>query len=617
MENIFDFQTQDAENVLAAIKKDDVKAFGALTEGGRYFSLCFGKFPILSLCYLHGATKILWKFERRLLKVDEFAPTFDDIDSYTLFKRRAGRALRLYLDDGIVTPAQMLAVLGANYRLKFFVSRGYVSVKEYESIQKVYSLAHAQSVKFSNNRMSIKPLPLSRAKKVFIAFSAIGLTVAVTLSSLFVSYSLKLPTGQADKPFSISTEKAYNSAIASDAYSRLECDLTPSGGVEVFSGNLDGNGHTVYLSSLQSAYIKTLTGTIKNLNVVISNCSINADGDTALLIGRNEGTLQNVNVTFDNCTFTVTPSSETSVSRYLSILTATNVGTIENCTLNGKATINGTAGVNTFFAAAVARNGGTVKGCTTTVGSKLTANTADIAGLVGENTAAGVVDGCVNNAEISQSSAAETWSPNVGGIVVTNYGKISNSTNNGALISASTSAVRTMVYVGGIACINEKTIEFCKNTASVKGSGVASYVYAGGVAALSTSLTAGISDSGSECALDITVSGDNFGFAGGVTGFNNQGKIFRCFSASTFSKNGNSEFMFFGGLSGCVDIISIQYTNLGQYYYFNNSFFKAAGVNNGIPVVIYDNSWGKLDGDFPNTTVYDSLDALKQSGVYR
>ena len=108
-----------SSNLLDAIKKDNISAFKKLIveEDCKYYT--YGRFPVLSLCYLWDSWKIISSFEKYLIKINEgFIDVGDDLASYSRFKKQAARALRLYVgNDKLVTPLEMLAVLQKNIRL--------------------------------------------------------------------------------------------------------------------------------------------------------------------------------------------------------------------------------------------------------------------------------------------------------------------------------------------------------------------------------------------------------------------------------------------------------------------------------------------------------------------
>ena len=61
-----------AKQIFEAIKKDDVNAFITFVVQKNLQNICFGRFPILSVCYLFGSQKIISKYEKYLAKPSAF-----------------------------------------------------------------------------------------------------------------------------------------------------------------------------------------------------------------------------------------------------------------------------------------------------------------------------------------------------------------------------------------------------------------------------------------------------------------------------------------------------------------------------------------------------------------
>ena len=58
-----------SSNLLDAIKKDNVKAFGKIIQDAECLLFTYGRFPVLSLCYLWDSWKIISKYESRLISI--------------------------------------------------------------------------------------------------------------------------------------------------------------------------------------------------------------------------------------------------------------------------------------------------------------------------------------------------------------------------------------------------------------------------------------------------------------------------------------------------------------------------------------------------------------------
>ncbi|MEG1395268.1 MAG: hypothetical protein RSD04_05895, partial [Clostridia bacterium] len=66
------------KEILIAIKSDNAEAFGGYVSAKENLSICYGKFPILSLCYLFGSKKIIKLYENELLNITKYSKKDDD-----------------------------------------------------------------------------------------------------------------------------------------------------------------------------------------------------------------------------------------------------------------------------------------------------------------------------------------------------------------------------------------------------------------------------------------------------------------------------------------------------------------------------------------------------------
>lgn len=103
---------EDQNAILNAIKTDDLSSFSHLVVAQNATALSFGRFPLLSLCYLFNSKKIVKKYEKQLLKIDEYTVVEEPFFIYQKFKVFAKKAVRLYFDEtSVVSPLEMLAIL--------------------------------------------------------------------------------------------------------------------------------------------------------------------------------------------------------------------------------------------------------------------------------------------------------------------------------------------------------------------------------------------------------------------------------------------------------------------------------------------------------------------------
>ena len=218
----------------------------------------------------------------------------------------------------------------------------------------------------------------------------------------------------------------------------------------VFTGELDGNGHT-----------------IKNITKNLANEDINK----IAMFYTNEGTIKNLNIENIN----VISDKETNYPE--GIIAQINEGTIENCIVSGNVTIT-SEGVNNCVGGIVGNLfGGTIKNCVNRV--NITCKSGTVGGisvyraggtienctnagnLVGDNVNGicmeyvGTLSNCMNTGNITASNIGS-------GMVTYNQGHIINCQNHGTITSENG-------MVAGIAIYNHATIENCVNEGQLTG----------------------------------------------------------------------------------------------------------------------------------------------------
>ena len=145
-----------------SIKKDDLNLFSTLIDGNE--NVCYGRFPILSLCYLYGSKKIIKKHKKRFYKIAEYKKVDEYLEIYKAFKPLASRALRLYTNGALVTPLEMLAILGKDHFVKKEYNKFYRDKKIEKSLEKIY-LIHGQNVSLYMYKIKIERKTLTCYQK--------------------------------------------------------------------------------------------------------------------------------------------------------------------------------------------------------------------------------------------------------------------------------------------------------------------------------------------------------------------------------------------------------------------------------------------------------------------
>ena len=58
------------DNIFDSIKNDDLTLFSSLIESNE--NLCYGRFPLLSICILYNSKKILKKYKNKLINIEKY-----------------------------------------------------------------------------------------------------------------------------------------------------------------------------------------------------------------------------------------------------------------------------------------------------------------------------------------------------------------------------------------------------------------------------------------------------------------------------------------------------------------------------------------------------------------
>ncbi len=293
--------------------------------------------------------------------------------------------------------------------------------------------------------------------------------------------------GTIDNPYLISSDEEYNEiaqeVIDGNDYSGKYFKLTADIGSQenpitlalgtysnVFSGNLDGDGHTIYVDLNYDRGLINKTGR----NVTIKNLTI--EGNVKFLTGNNKYVAAFVGSlypgsTIDNCINKATINSggvAGGIVGYIynsTISNCVNYGDVQGVTATSAAedSGNGTGGI---VGAIDAANPSTITGCTN-FGDVTSTN--QVGGIVGKARAnAGtIITNCTNGSETisptitaTDSNAANTGV--AGGIVGMSAVNISNSTNYGSVVGTK--------QAGGIVGYTfSSTISNCVNNGAVEG----------------------------------------------------------------------------------------------------------------------------------------------------
>lgn len=479
------------KNLFSAIKQDDVQTFAELVDNRRNaVAVRYGRFPLLSLCYLYKSRRIVRKYEQRLAEVSEYIEVDEPYEAYVKFRSVAGQCLRLYTEENaVVSPAEMLAITGDFPYLEAAYPRLTHGETEQKNIEKASSLLHGQNVVQSQNSVFIPKILLTKLQKVL--FSAFVLLACAVLVFSSVAFSLTglIYGGKDGKPVYINTTAQLATMLKSggnETYLLTRDLVTDASCTGDFSGTFDGDGHSLTLSNTSAPLFQKLSGTVVDLNLIVPETELTATDNVAFIASESSGTIKNVSVTAD---FSATDTASAD-KLYISLFTYKNSGVIKDCTADARATVSGNLVGDTFFCCFSAVNTGTIENCSTTDSSSFSATAADMAAIAVENGYDGIISGCTNNAELLQTSSTNGWSPNTAGLVITNNGTLQNCTNKGNIGSSSSFELTVSedntysliyVYAAGIAINNAGTISQCSNEGNVAAHTANSFIYAAGI----------------------------------------------------------------------------------------------------------------------------------------
>ncbi|NCA67658.1 MAG: hypothetical protein EOM87_06315 [Clostridia bacterium] len=596
--------------IIIAIKSDDLELFSSHIEKKRgLLSLCFGRLPLLSLCYLYKSRKIVKTYEKALSAVSGYIFVEEEPEAYAFFKKQAKRCLRLYVfSNKPVTPAEMLAILQESAYLEEVYPRVNKDEKTVSNIEKIYRILHGQTIEQKDNKITIKHKPLTRNKKIaviiIIAIACFMIAFSgVSWGALYTAFG----SGIITRPIKIYNESQLIRAIEQgEQYFTLSNDisLTSKWTPQDFDGRLNGNGNTVYVyDKMIDGFVTNLTGIIENVNFVFAELILDISENTSFIADTNNGTLSNIRVSISG-NFTDTGDNDI----FVAILAVENNGDITGCVIDADITFVGNGVADTYLCGITAWNNARVTACATTDNSVFTTDTVDVAGLVAENGHLGTVADCENHAEVYQHSDSDSWLPNAGGVALNNIGIVTDCENYGKITasSGSTSADALNLYVGGVVCINNNSIVKSKNNAAVTGISQEFHIYAGGVAAVNNNDTSTIDNSCSygEISASTGATADVFLFVGGIAGVT-YGTISNSYSASTYSaENGK---IYVGGIAG----VAFYYT---VFFSKNNYYINKPNFSFGYASILKDNFL--FDGSNSGVTKLNTMEELIALEVY-
>ena len=589
------YDASKAEKIRLAVIGNDAKTLEKLLTDKESFSLSFGRFPLLSLAYLYSAHKVIKKFESRLSKIDEYVRVDEKAEDYLAFKKRAGKSLRLYLNEQIITPLEMSAVLSDNYGVRMNLEN---NTQNLDRVKKIYRLTHDVEVKPKGNSIVVPRSKKPHFIELVAAFVIIAVCLVFTggaIASLEVVPLILGGEGTENAPIKIISSNLFELALEeSNRYYTLEDDITLESASLSNTDckiHIDGQGHTLRIKASDTALFNKIAGSIKNLNVVFVDLPEELPKNSAFFANSISGKVENVEVTWEN--FNLTAKSEGAFFAHTSTGTLSNVrlsidgninevseleetiigtllyknaGIVENSSVKYNISVSGDAMASNgeesagafgdaVFGGIVGINVGTLNNSTVEVGSSLTTNTLDVGGIAVENVDKATISGVTNNATLTQTTSSSYWSPNIGGITMRNYGKIISSQNNGVITASTTQTENnTSIILGGITTTNSGTIDKCVNLGDITGAVEYGTLNVGGIGYLNEGIVTNSTNKGKiDVKITTTKESQTSLFEhhiGGAFAVNNGSLSYFTNKGEIISKSSGVSTSFIGGATG-------------------------------------------------------------------
>ena len=479
------------EALLQAIEKDDIKAFDALMEEAQCGAYRLGRFPVLSLLYLYSSRTVLSSYEEKFLKFSSWNELSEPASAVKLFSEKAGKCLRLYLNE-VVSPLEMLLILDRTKKLKKIYPQTNPSKTVKSRLQTIYSLKYSLNIRFEGNQIIPDRRPLNgREKKRLITLCVSGaLVAAIAVATPTTYFAVFGKRGGGDvtrlSHINFGAKTTYtlkNDITIPENYSVEKMNCTIIGGnhklilgknssLGEFGGKLSDlqittSGNPVFTVCTEDAELSNVT-----VNV---NADVTTDGRSAFIAVENRGTFDNITLNVGGKISAVEGVGDELV---FGGMTAANYNKVINCTVNySNFSLTGELTANATFGGIAGYNYGLIQDCT--VSGKITAHTFDLAGACYTNYYA--LSGVVNRADLSQTSVDDGWSPIVGGIVIDNMpgSAVEQCLNSGNL----TVTGSDLAICGGISARSYGSNKYCLSLGDI--TVTANAAYAGGICAMS------------------------------------------------------------------------------------------------------------------------------------
>lgn len=581
------------EKLFEIIKEDNIVEFERIVAGEGSMDVAFGRFPILSVCYLYNAKKIILKYEADLLKIKEYIKEKEPLDLFVKFLKVAKKEARIYAGkDIMISPIEMLYILGKMEKVE--------SIFEYykqdglllERLKKIELIRSQKELKVADKIVTIKP-KLTKKKKLLL-LGALAMFICMIMVSSYVCFLiLGFGIGTTNNPIKITNAEQFAAYLSKNVQTlNINNDLqVQANEIEEYSGTINGCGNTITIKNINKALFKEFRGTLQNINIVYEIEDYNAISDIAGICLKNSGTIKDVSVEI-KANFTVTSTAD---AIHLSIITDENIGQISKVQIDGEVKIVGNAQCNATFSP-ICKNSGTIDQVKSNL--SIDAIDCDISGLATINNYEANITNCEIAGKIEQTGTVNTWNPNLGGIALENYGRINNCTVLAAMKGISLAdSIANLAYspatvlLGGIATNNRNEISKCKFSGTIYLECDLGVIIAGAVSGIDESniyinskgetISSLIDNCIVDCDMEVKSSNKQMQAAiGGISGAEESVQKDNCINLR-LNKNvptDSSVTFYAGALTGQVTSRIVTDYMLGIMYLYNNYFVETENI---------------------------------------
>lgn len=611
------------ENLFEIVKQDRVDEFTKFAEEKKCFNVAFGRFPILCVCYLYNCKKILKKYEKDLLKVNNFEVFNEPIELFKDLLSKVKKEARIYVaKEDIISPIEMLYMLGYIEKAQSLYE---LNPKDdvLNKISKIEKIRSYKDVKKEGKSFTtIKP-KLSRAKKklLFIASAVFALFICIAICFSGLIYSIGIGTSQS--PLKVSNQEQLNLYIQKDVSTIIlnkDIYLTPTK-FKDYAGVIDGNGYSIIVENIKSPIFDEFYGTIKNVKFIFNiDTTLTTDAFVGIC-NKNLGNINNVEI-IAHANIEVKDSMQ---EADLTFGIKENSGDINNVKVSGDIDIKGVDKCNTLFAPVCIDNKNTISNVE--YNANINATECDIAGVCIKNSFNSVIKESTIQGQLTQSASSNAWSPNVGGVCLENYGTIEDVISNSSIKATSSAdslyqegGYPVAIIMGGIVANNYSIVQRCRTLGDLYAECNLGRMFIGGVSGLDFTVTTieenkAVRSYVTKCVIDATLQVKTQNkkaviAVGGISGGEESIVSLCCVNLDITQDivELTEGTLVIGGICGSItNTIFMEQAYFNNYYLYNNHFVAKDNISRSVGQVSNENFAG---------TKHSSLDEMKKVEEY-